>query len=277
MKPILVASAAVFALGGSLLADAVNSATGTFSAFPSGFAASTPTWINDQTPPATPGAPFWNNPSDDPGPGGTHQMNIGDVLTDSGGLTGSTPVLGADIVTEQFTAAGGADPTAFDFVSTGNAFNLGLLFALSGLNTNNPSQGTTVFGYYVGSSYTQLYAVNNTSSLTDTEVIDPTTSGNDYGFYATVCYAPSECETYTTGDGNFGSVSGGAGWNHFALFQLASGNYALGFTAADAMVGENLGDFNDVVVELAAVPEPAAIATMALGLTALAIYKRRQA
>jgi len=39
----------------------------------------------------------------------------------------------------------------------------------------------------------------------------------------------------------------------------------MGFTAADADVGEGLGDFNDVVVEIQPVPELAAIENRPLG------------
>ncbi len=272
MKPILVAFAAVFALSGSVLADAVTSATGNFSAFPSGFGASTPSWISATQQPATTGSPFWNDPSDDSGTGGSHMMNIGDVLSDSGGFAGTPSVLGSDSTTEDFIAAGGADPTAFSFMSSGTAYNIGLLFARSSLDTGNAIQGT-VFGYYVGNTYTPLYTVSDTNSPTGTMMFDPTTAGNSYGFYATVCYGPGSCETYTTGNGNSGAVSGAAGWNHFALFELASGNYAMGFTAADAMTGENLGDFNDVVVEIQATPEPGTIGIMALGLGFFAVRR----
>ena len=274
MKPILVASAAVLALCGSVLADTVTSANGAFSAFASGFAASTPTWKGALTQPATMGSPFWNDPSDDTGVGGSHMMNVGDVLTDSGGLAGTNDVLGSDFVTDQFTASGGADPTAFNFLSSGTPFDLTLLFAESSLNTGNAAQGT-VFGYYVGSTFTQIYNVGNTTSPMGTTMLDPTTSGNSYGFYATVCYGAGFCETYTTGNGNSGNQSGAAGWNHFALFQLASGNFAMGFTAADALAGEDLGDFNDVVVEIEALPEPGTIGIMAIGLAALGCWGAR--
>jgi hypothetical protein len=272
MKPILVAFAAVFALSGSVLADAVTSATGSFSAFPTGFGGSTPTWVSASIQPATTGSPFWNDPSDDSGTGGSHMMNVGDVLTDSGGLSGTPSVLGSDSVTEDFIAAGGADPTAFNFVSSGTAYNIGLLFARSSLDTGNATQGT-VFGYYVGNTLTPLYTVSDTNSPTGTMLFDPTTAGNSYGFYATVCYGPGSCETYTTGNGNSGVVSGAAGWNHFALFELASGDYAMGFTAADAMAGENFGDFNDVVVEIQGAPEPGTIGIMALGLGFFAVRR----
>jgi hypothetical protein len=270
MKPIWVASAAVVALCGSIFADGITSATGTFSAFPAGFSGSTPTWQGAQTPPGTTGSPFWNDPSDDPGAGGSHMMNVGYVLTGTGGMTGN--VLGGDSVTEDLTS-GGADPAAFSFVSIGLPDYLTLLFAQSSLDTGNPSQGT-VFGYYVGSSFTQIYNVGDTTTPIDQTKFTPTTSGTSYGFYATVCYGAGVCETYTTGNGNTGNVPGPDGWNHFALFQLASGNYAIGFTAADQVVGEGLGDFNDVVVELQTVPEPGTIGIVAMGLVALGLAAR---
>jgi len=275
MKQIWVASVAMLALSGSMLADTVNSATGSFSAFPGGFASSTPTWVDALTPPATTGSPFWNDPSDDSGVGASHMMNIGYVLTDSGGLAGTPSVLGGDTVAEDLTAAGGADPGAFNFVSSATAYNISLLFAQSSLDLGSATVGT-VFGYYVGSTFTPVYVVSDTSSPLPSAAFDPTTSGNSYGFYATVCYGIGVCETYTTGNGNSGDVSGGAGWNHFALFQLASGNWVIGFTAADAVVGENIGDFNDVVVELQVAPEPGTIVITGLGLAGLGLYVARK-
>jgi hypothetical protein len=272
MKRILMV--VVLALSGSAFADSISSATGSFSPFPGTFTASTPAWVSAQTPPETAGSPFWNNPSDDIGAGGSHMMNIGYVLNDDGGLEGTPSVLGSDSVTEDLVAASGADPTAFDFISNATADYLSLLFAQSSLDTGNAVQGT-VFGYYVGSTYTPMYTPVDTSSPTGMTTIDPATPGNSYGFYATVCYGPGMCETYTTGNGNFGNVPGAASWNHFALFLLASGNYALGFTAADAMVGESLGDYNDVVIELQAIPEPRSIGMMVLGLLGLIAVRYR--
>lgn len=249
-------------------ADTVTSATGTFSPFPSGFASSTPTWISNATPPTTTGTPFWNDPSDDIGVGGSHLMNIGYLLTDTGGFTGTTPVLGTDIVSQELTASGGADPTAFNFVRNATSYNITLLFADSALDTGSATVGT-VFGYYLGSMLTPIYTVGLTSSPTGTQAFNPTTSGNSYGFYATVCYAAGSCETYTTGNGNSGNNIGGAAWNHFALFQLASGGYVIGFTGQNGIFGEDLGDFQDVVVELQAVPEMGTFGLIGLGLAVI--------
>ncbi len=70
MKQIWLLSAAVLALGGHLLADTITSTTGSFSAFSSGFAASTPAFINNATPTPPRRAAVWNNPSGGIGPGG---------------------------------------------------------------------------------------------------------------------------------------------------------------------------------------------------------------
>jgi len=293
MKNLLLVSAAVVAFSGSVLADTVTCSTcvaGGSSAFPTTFSASTIAWTNNTTPVLTPGTPFWNDPSDDPGTGlgqgATHMMNIGYVLTDSGGLTGTTSVLGSDTVTSDFVAAGGTDPAAFNFVRNATAYNVTLLFADGGENTGtNPVLGLgSQFGYYSGSTFTALYNVGQTFSPTGTQAFNPSVAvGTAYGFYDTVCYTFSggvctSFETYTTASGAAGSSPGGAAWNHFALFQLASGAYVIGFTGQNGVFGENLGDFQDTVVEisLASVPEPGTVAIMGLGLAALGVLGRRR-
>jgi hypothetical protein len=213
-------------------------------------------------------------------------MNIGYVLTDSGGLTGTTAVLGSDTVSSDYVGTGGADPTAFNFVRNATAYNVTLLFADSGLDTStNPATGVgSQFGYYLLSSpgtLISLYTPGLTSSPTGTASFNP--SGN-YGFYDTVCYAASggvctSSETYYTSQAATGNNTGGSAWNHFALFQLASGSYVIGFTGQNGMFGEGLGDFQDTVIELTvqnAVPEPGTIAIMGLGLAALGFIGRRR-
>ena len=82
---------------------------------------------------------------------------------------------------------------------------------------------------------------------------------------------PLRESAYTTGNGNSGNVSGAAGWNHFALFELASGSYVIGLEDTNGFAGEGLGDFNDVVVELRVTPtpEPDSVAFMGIGLALL--------
>lgn len=288
MNKVLLASVAAVALSGSLLADTVTG-TGTFTAFPSGFASSTPTWISNFTNPGA-GTPFWNNASDDtgigPGEGSSHLMNVGYVMTNTGGMTGATPVLGSDTVSTDYIGAGGADPTAFNFVRNAVAYDITLLFADSSDNTGMSWLGGSaavgsVLGYYVGGTFTPIYTVGQTTSATGTQAFNPGVAGTTYGFYDTVCYAVSaglctDYATYTTADGTFGNDMGGAAWNHFAVFQLASGNYVVGFTGANGLFGENLGDFQDTVIELVAIPEPGTVAIMGLGLAAIGLLGRRR-
>jgi len=307
MKKLLVLSAAVVALSGSILADTVNnlgSAAG-FTAIPTttSFSSTMTPWstgyitTNVQT-------PFWNNPSSDVLANG-HMTNVGDVLA---GLATGTNLIGSDLVggiplftdtvNGSYYAATGAvgDPNtggaaetvngmsgnttalAFNLTRNAAAYNIALLFADSSEDTGNASTGTT-FGTYTGSGSTitlnpLLNPTNNTSGAPVQEGAFNATG--TYGFYATVCYSAGNCETYTTGNGNFGNVSGGAAWNHFALFQLASGSYVLGFEDGNGLFTEGIGDFNDVVVELVAVPEPGTIAIMGLGLAALGVLGRRR-
>lgn len=268
--------AAVLALGSTSLAATIVSTTGSFAAFPSNFAASTPAFIDRYTASSASGIEFWNNPSDDTGTGGSHMMNIGDLLADTGGFAGTPSVLGSDFVTQAFLGAGGSDPSSFFFASNATPYNISLLYANSSLNG-----GGTTFGYYRGNTFTSIYSPANTNSRTGTQpFVEPVPNGTDYGFYVQVCYSPGMCEIYTTGSGNSGPVTGAAGYNHFALFQMASGSYVLGFEDTNGKWGENMGDFNDIVVELVdprTVPEPSAWITTALGLAVLGTIRKLRA
>lgn len=287
MKRYLLASAAVVALSGSVFADTLTG-TGTMTAFPSGFGAATQTWISNAQYTSVAPTPFWNNPSDDTFGTGTvavqHEANIGYLLTDSGGFATSSvgSVIGSDTVASDYVAGtnGVTDPS-FSFVRNAVAENIALLFASGGEDGLNGE--TLTLGYYVGGTNTVLYnSVTNTTTPGALTSFNP--SGN-YGLYAIVCYAASSCETYYSGQANTGSYSvgnvnatspgvTGNAWNHFALFQLASGNYVIGFTGQNGYYGENYGDFQDAVIEISAIPEPATIAFMGLGLAALGLLGR---
>jgi len=306
MKKLLVVSAAVVALSGSMLADTINnlgSAAG-FTAVPTttSFTGSMTPWSSSSIT-TNVQVPFWNNPSQDILTNG-HYSNVGDVLA---GLATGTNLIGGDLTGSvgfsdtvsgnYYAVSSGAsgDPStggsaetvngmsgtttalAFSLTRNSAAYNIVLLFADSSFDTGS---GTgTVFGTYTGSgssiALNPLFQPANDSTGPPVQEGALTASGT-YGFYATVCYSAGNCETYTTGNGNFGNVSGAAAWNHFALFQLASGSYVLGFEDANGMFTEGIGDFNDVVVELQAVPEPGTIAIMGLGLAALGFLGRRR-
>jgi hypothetical protein len=96
--------------------------------------------------------------------------------------------------------------------------------------------------------------------------------------------------TYTTGAGNFSTNAagnnylGGLGWNHFALFTLASGDEVIGFEDSPWLPGtangsEGIGDFNDIIIALSpaiSAPEPGTLAIMGLGLAGLGVLSRRR-
>jgi hypothetical protein len=308
MKRFLFLSAAVVVLSGSMFADTVNSlgstagftAIGSTASFSGAMAGWTSSFITTDVQ-----TPFWNNPSQDNLLSG-HLSNVGDVLA---GLAAGTDEIGADLTGvvgtgDQIhgsyygvTGGGSGDPNtggaaetvngmagmttalAFNLTRNAVAYNIALLFADSSFDTGSGSG--TVFGTYTGSgsalTLNPLFQpATNTSGIPVNEgVFNP--SGT-YGFYATVCYSAGNCETYTTGNGNFGIgvTTAGQAWNHFALFQLASGNYVLGFEDANGMFTEGIGDFNDIVVALVATPEPGTIGIMGLGLAALGVIGRRR-
>jgi hypothetical protein len=278
MKMVCVGLATVFTLCNQLSADTIVSATGSFSSFSMGPSIGPMPYENAATPPASNPSVFWNNYSIDSS-GGNHQMNVGYLLTDTGGFAGTPSVIGSDSVTESLTTSAGAPPSAFNLVRNAIAYNITILSADSSLDTGNSTVGT-VFGYYVGGAFQQLWAVGATDRPTGTQAFNPTAVGNSYGFYATVCYHVEVCETYTTGNGNWGNETGGARWNHFALFQLASGNYVIGFEDTNGIYSEGWGDYNDVVIGLSTVtvpvPEPGTMGVVAAGFSALVLLNRRR-
>jgi hypothetical protein len=151
----------------------------------------------------------------------------------------------------------------------------------------------TTFGYYLISGFTgapnqfiPIYTGTGTlgsgaNTNNGYESFVPGPAGTAYGFYATVCYSGlnTNCETYTTNNGNFGVNNGGAAWNHFAEETLGNGNIAIGFTDTNGFYANGIGTFANLVVELqfaSSTPEPGTTAMLGLGLVALAFFGRRR-
>jgi hypothetical protein len=200
------------------------------------------------------------------------------------------------------TAATQISPTLeFSFQSQATAFTIALLFADSDNDTGS-GPGGTVFGTYTETAtnsgvFTLTPLVTPSDTIATGDVIGGG-AGAYYGFYATVCYqvtgsSCTESVTYTTGAGNWSTnlttgnmFMGGLGWNHFALFELASGEEVLGFTDTPFSLATNtegLGDYNDVIIGLvgnpaagSSAPEPGTMAIMGLGLAGLGLIGRRR-
>ena len=247
------------------------------------------------------GTPFWNNWSTDTGTGGSHDMNIGYMLSDTGGFAGTPGVLGTDGVAEALLGPSGSDPTSFTFTETGNSYTTQVLGAYSNMNIQNDDSAGTVFGWYYIDPNTQqpvllpLYSALGfaTTPGAVTDFSHGLPSGvTQYGFFATVCYGATcnaqDQETFFTDSSlNTGVLGASAvGVNHFALFSLnssATNNYVIGFKDGPVTT-EGLGDFNDIVVEVADpfdfppptdTPEPATMSTIGFGLLVLGFAGRR--
>jgi PEP-CTERM motif len=196
----------------------------------------------------------------------------------------------------------------FSFLSNATSYAISMLYAAP--STQNSGVGNvgapaTTFGTYllVGNVFTPTVidsgiAANTSGTATSLATNDTLYgAGTVYGFYATVCYAwtgatCNESITYTTGAGNFSTGMtagdpelGALGWNHFAVFELASGEEVLGFTDSPWPPGttfgtQGLGDFSDAVIGLVgpggSAPEPGTIAIMGLGLAGLGLIGRRR-
>jgi hypothetical protein len=197
----------------------------------------------------------------------------------------------------------------FSFLSNATAYAISMLYAAP--STQNSGAGNvgapaTIFGTYllVGSTFDPTViddgiAANTSGTATTLATNDVLYAATTvYGFYATVCYAwtGTTCNqsiTYTTGAGNFATGMaagnpelGALGWNHFAVFELASGEEVLGFTDSPWAPGstfgtQGLGDYSDAVIGLvgsvgASAPEPGTIAIMGLGLAGLGLIGRRR-
>ena len=205
----------------------------------------------------------------------------------------------------------------FQLVSQGNAQTISLLFADSANDTGVMGSANSIGTYIIfNGNFTE-------ATVLDADVANNTTgtavglgtynnglvvnTGTVYGFYVNVCYvwsgtACTASVTYTSGNGNFitpltvdpaNTLASGSGWldalgwNHFAFFQLANGEEALGFTDTPNVYMnapgdvEGLGDYNDIVLGITgnaglSTPEPGTIAIMGLGLAGLGLIGRRR-
>ncbi|MBV8844855.1 MAG: DUF4114 domain-containing protein [Bryobacterales bacterium] len=264
------------------------------------------------------GQAFWNSPSLD-----GNYMNVGYFLTGTGGFPaacGANALCGTNYLGNagQYYSAGPKvpdDPSDFSFLRTSTAVQITVLGAFAGKNTaGNVWSGNmpTTIGYYDASATTEADAAASEVTLWSPGGI-PGAVGttlplipiySNYGFYETVCTQTVltsggyQCVATATffSNSNLNPV-GQTAFQHFALFSLStnSDTYFIGFEDLPAnSTIEGLGDYNDVVLELASgsgggsgspittgllgstVPEPGTLLLVGIGLLGVGGFLARR-
>jgi len=233
------------------------------------------------------GPDYWNNPSGD----GTGCYNGGCLA--AGQFASVNPLNSAGLLWATTNASGLGD---FSFVGNGTHYTLSVL--------SNLTANSIVFGIYDTTTNvkTALYQGNGYSGSVPQG--DPNTGAvsllagstafsqtGNYGFYITVNYAcsgpcpPNLSNTYfseSSKNTTYQVASSAFTAQHFAAFQTSDG-YVIG--AADTLLWNGItessipGDYNDIVVKLTTVteaPEPASLALIGVGLSALAVAMRKR-
>ena len=250
-KVLLVVALALLAAPATALADTIQSTTTTPGTY--GWQSWTSSNLDQD------GKPYWDNGSWD----GANK-NIGYCLTGSCGMPdapGAIPFWGASN-----DAGGGYDPNFF-FVRDSSLSNAALMIEIAGFASGN------IFGWFetnvdgtkvIGQGQPIFYGANDQG---DTAQFAPTPY---YGFYLTT----PEGNTFYTLSAAFGNDQGK---QHFAVFSGPGESYWLGME--DLKFGNCYSsdkDYNDMVVYVAPVPEPATLTLFGTGLIGLAGLVRRR-
>ncbi|MES3034548.1 MAG: PEP-CTERM sorting domain-containing protein [Gemmatimonadota bacterium] len=254
------------------------------------------TWQAIGTPNNTNTGAYWNNTSDDNV--GSAVCNVGAVLTNTPALTSGScsnqapvylPLVPAKLTTSNFFlgGAGGSNPGGFGFNCTA-ACSVNLLGRIAGTTSTNwgvvLANGTAYSAAQLlgGQQVTGTFAVWISQALPVAGAGTIFTSGQST--FAGGVFTPNANQQFavfsstaaTTSAGVFGTIINvGSGTYYVGMEDNVNGGRGFGAAGAGRVSDR---DYNDIIVSITAVPEPATVGLMGFGLLALAgIAKRRKA
>ena len=255
------------------------------------------TWQAIGTPNNSNSGPYWNNTSDDNV--GNAVCNVGAVLTNTPALSAAScsnqapvylPLTPTRLTTSNFFlgGAGGSNPGGFGFNCT-TACSVNLLGRIAGATSTNwgvvLANGTVFSGAQLtsGTQVTGTFAVWISQALPAAGAGTVFTSGQST--FAGGVFTPNMNQQHavfsataaSTSAGVFGTIINvGSGTYYVGMEDNVNGGRGFGMASSASRVSDR--DYNDIIISITAVPEPATIGLMGFGLLALAgVAKRRKA